>query len=62
MFSEKSRSALPRNVADYRQRQAAHLRALADNATTASIKARLLKEAEEHERIAAGELELADRE
>ncbi len=56
MISEKSSSVLPRNVPDYHQRQAAHLRALAANATTASIKARLLKEAEEHERLAADDL------
>lgn len=45
--------ALPRDVPDYHERQAAHLRALAATATTPTVKARLLREAEEHERIAA---------
>ena len=45
--------ALPRDVPDYHARQAAHLRALAQNATTARLKARLLDEAEQHERLAA---------
>jgi hypothetical protein len=45
--------ALPRDVPDYHERQAAHLRALAATATTPAVKARLLREAEEHERIAA---------
>ena len=49
--------ALPRDVPDYHSRQAAHLRALAENATTARLKTRLLKEAERHE--AAGEPEEA---
>jgi hypothetical protein len=46
--------APPRDVPDYHRRHAAHLRALAENATTPALKARLLKEAEEHERQAAG--------
>jgi len=49
--------ALPRDTPDFHARQAAHLRALAANATTARLKARLLKEAGEHERLAAVELE-----
>jgi hypothetical protein len=51
--------ALPRDVSDYHERQAAHLRALAETATTQPVKARLLHEAEEHERIARGEPVLA---
>ena len=44
MSDEKLR-ALPRDVPDYHARQAAHLRALAENATTARLKARLIDEA-----------------
>ncbi len=46
--------ALPRDVPNYHSRQAAHLRALAGNATTDGVKARLLREAERHELIAHG--------
>ena len=42
-----------REVPDYHARQAAHLRALAENATTARLKARLIDEAEQQERLAA---------
>ena len=51
MSDEKLR-ALPRDTPDYHARQAAHLRALAENATTARLKARLLEEAEQHEQLA----------
>src|SRR3712207_3448070 len=51
--------ALPRDVPDYHERQAAHFRALAEIATTRPAKARLLYEAEEHEQIARGEPVLA---
>jgi hypothetical protein len=51
--------ALPRDVPDYHERQAAHFRALAETATTRRVKARLLQEAEEHEQIARGEPVLA---
>jgi hypothetical protein len=51
--------ALPRDVPDYHERQAAHFRALAETATTARLKTRLLREAEEHEQIARGEPILA---
>ena len=51
MSDEKLR-ALPREVPGYHARQAAHLRALAENATTARLKARLLEEAEQHEQLA----------
>jgi len=62
MIGEKSPTALPREVPNYHERQAAHLRALAANTTTASIKARLLKQAEKHEQLAliASERELAE--
>ncbi len=46
--------ALPRDVPNYHSRQAAHLRALAGNATTDRVKTRLLQEAERHELIAHG--------
>ena len=42
MSDEKLR-ALPKDVPDYHARQAAHLRALAENATTARLKARLAR-------------------
>jgi hypothetical protein len=48
-------AVLPRDVPDYHERQAGHLRALAASTTTASIKARLLEQAEEHERLAETE-------
>ena len=44
--------ALPRDVPTYHERQAAHFRALASTATTARIRARLLNEAEGHEKLA----------
>jgi len=47
--------ALPRDVPDYHERQAAHFRSLAETATTGPVKARLVREAEEHEQIARGE-------
>ena len=50
---DKMPRALPRSVPDYHERQAAHLRALADSVTTERIKTRLLQQAEEHDRIAA---------
>lgn len=53
MSDEKLARALPREVPDYHQRQAAHYRALAETATTPAIKARLLREAEEHDQIVA---------
>jgi len=52
MSDKPSLRALPRDVPDYHSRQAAHLRALATNATTARLKGRLLNEAERHEQIA----------
>ena len=44
--------ALSRDVPTYHERQAAHFRALASTATTARIRARLLNEAEGHEKLA----------
>jgi hypothetical protein len=44
--------ALPREVPDYHERQASHCRALAATAPGAPLKARLLQEAERHERLA----------
>jgi hypothetical protein len=41
------------------ERQAAHFRELAETATTARLKARLLAEADQHEQIARGEPVLA---
>ena len=58
-MEEQLPRALPRDVPDYYERQAARLRALASTATTARVKARLLHEAEEHEQIARGEPVLA---
>ncbi len=58
-FDEKSLSALSWGVPDYHQRQAAHLRSLAANATTVKVKARLLDEARKHEDIARGDAEPA---
>jgi hypothetical protein len=51
--------ALPRDAPDYHARQAAHFRALASTVTTSRMKARLVREAEEHEQIARGEPILA---
>ena len=44
-MSDDKLRALPREVPDYHARQAAHLRALAESATTARLKARLIDEA-----------------
>jgi len=53
--------SLPWNVPDYHERQAARLRELAATATIGPVKARLLREAEEHEHIAHGEPALSVR-
>jgi hypothetical protein len=58
-MEEQLPRALPRDVPDYHERQAAHFRALASTATTRGVKARLVREAEEHEQIARGEPVLA---
>ena len=62
MAAEKSAPALPRDVPNYHERQAGHLRALAATATTRRVKDRLFREAQEHEDMAAlvEELEKAD--
>ena len=44
--------ALPRDVLNYNERQAAHLRTLAETVTTPAVKERLLQEAERHEALA----------
>ena len=44
---------LPPNVPDYHARQAAHLRALAENEKTPRVKNILLNEAQRHEALAA---------
>jgi len=49
--------ALPRDTPDYHARQAAHLRALAEQAPTRRLKDRLSKQAEKHEQLAGEELE-----
>ena len=53
MNDDQALRALSRDVPDYHTRQAAHLRALADNATTQAVKSRLLQQAEQHETLAA---------
>lgn len=57
MSNDDALRALPRDTPDYHARQAAHLRALAESATTDQLKARLLEEAEQQEWLAAEELE-----
>jgi len=57
MMEETLPRALPRDVPTYHERQAAHFRALASTATTAPVKARLLSEAEEHEKLARDQYE-----
>jgi hypothetical protein len=46
--------ALPRDVPGYHERQAAHLRTLAETVTTPAVKEQLLQEAERHEALARG--------
>ena len=55
MNKDKSLSVLPSEVPDYHARQAAHLRALAENATTQRLKGRLIGEARRHEQLAAAD-------
>jgi hypothetical protein len=52
---EYERQSLPWNVPDYHESKASRLRELAATATTPAIKARLLQEAEQHDRLARGE-------
>jgi hypothetical protein len=49
---QKVPPALPREVPDYHGRQASHCRALAACANSPAVKARLLREAQEHEQLA----------
>jgi len=58
-MEEKLPRALPSDVPDYHDRQAARFRALASTATTSHVKTRLLREAEQHEQISRGEPVLA---
>src|ERR1051326_6136655 len=46
MSNDDALRALPRDTPDYHARQAAHLRALAENATTDQLRAQLLELAE----------------
>ena len=47
-----NRRVLPRDAPHYHERQASHLRALAEHVTTPRIKQRLLDQAAEHDRAA----------
>ena len=47
--------ALPKDVPDFHERQASHCRALAESTDSPAVKERLLREAEEHERIACAD-------
>ena len=59
-MEEKLPRALPRDVPDYHERQAAHFRAPRRKPRPLlGLKALLLREAEEHEQIARGEPVLA---
>ena len=58
-MNDEVQRALPRDAANFHERQASHLRALAETTTTPKVKGRLLAKAEEHERIANGEPEAA---
>ena len=55
MEQEDLRLVVSGEILGYHERQAAHFRELASIATTARLKARLLREAERHEQIARGE-------
>jgi hypothetical protein len=55
MIDNDALRALPRDVPNYHERQAAHLRALAEAATTSGVRQRLLRQAEEHERLTEAE-------
>ena len=52
MTDVKLPTALPTEVPNYHEREAAHLRALAESTTTRAVKDRLLREAEEHDELA----------
>jgi hypothetical protein len=55
MTDREALRALPRNTPDYHARQASHLRALAEASTARALKERLLRDAEEHEKLAEAE-------
>ena len=55
--AKKMPPALPRDVPDYHGRHATHYRALAATSHSPVAGARLLREAEEHERIAGAAAE-----
>jgi hypothetical protein len=65
-MNEEVQRALPRDAPSFHRRQAAHYRAMAEAATTAWVKSRLMEQAEQHEEIAEvrgePELHLADAE
>ena len=52
---QKLPPALPRDIPDYHKRQASHCRALASSAPSPALKAHLLREAAEYEKIACAE-------
>ena len=52
MSDDEKIRALPRDIPTYHERQAAHLRALAEQASKEHIRRFLLREAELHERLA----------
>ena len=53
-------AAFPIDLPHYHARQAAHLRALAANATTPRLRARLLGAAGQHEELARNEIAAAE--
>jgi hypothetical protein len=54
MIDDEKLRALPRDAPNYHERQAAHLRALAQTATAPRVKSRLVRKAEQHEDLARG--------
>ena len=54
MLDDNLRPLRPKDAPAYHRQQAAHFRELAESATTATIRTRLLDQAEEHERLAKG--------
>ena len=53
MLGDKLPRALPRDVPDYHEREAAHWRALAATENAAPVRSTLMNVAERHERLAA---------
>ena len=60
MTDGKMTRALPKEVPNYHAREAAHLRALAEQTTTPRVRNRLLREAEEHEWLAEQDFAAAE--